>query len=150
MKNGFLTHSAPKNHTNKLKWGICVLFFLVVGSLPALAQPFAYVANNVAGNVSVIDTASNTVVAAVTVGNMPVAVAITPNGAFAYVTNFMDNTVSVTMPALDGALAGVTVTLVLACVTDGTKIHGSTPCVPSLAEKNSVPPTLVRSSGYEP
>src|ERR1700719_4066893 len=87
MKNGFLTHSAPKNHTNKLKWGICVLFFLVVGSLPALAQPFAYVTNNVLGTVSVIDTANNTVVATVTVGMGPTGVAITPDGLHAYVAN---------------------------------------------------------------
>jgi YVTN family beta-propeller protein len=47
------------------------------------------------GDVSVIDTATNTVVKTVTVGAGPQAVAITPDGAYAYVNNFPDNTLSV-------------------------------------------------------
>jgi YVTN family beta-propeller protein len=47
------------------------------------------------GNVSVIDTATNTVIATVVVGPGPRAVAITPDGAHAYVTNFFDDTLSV-------------------------------------------------------
>jgi YVTN family beta-propeller protein len=42
------------------------------------------------GEVSVIDTATNTVVKTVAVGPGPRAVAITPDGAHAYVTNFLD------------------------------------------------------------
>jgi YVTN family beta-propeller protein len=42
------------------------------------------------GEVSVIDTATNTVVKTVAVGAGPRAVAITPDGAHAYVTNFLD------------------------------------------------------------
>ena len=42
------------------------------------------------GDVSVIDTATNTVVATVVVGQGPRAVAITPDGVHAYVTNFLD------------------------------------------------------------
>jgi uncharacterized repeat protein (TIGR01451 family) len=44
--------------------------------------------------VAVIDTASNTVTSNITVGHDPFAVAISPNGGFAYVTNRDDNTVS--------------------------------------------------------
>jgi YVTN family beta-propeller protein len=47
------------------------------------------------GDVSVIDTATNTVVKTVVVGPGPRAVAITPDGTHAYVTNFLNNTVSV-------------------------------------------------------
>jgi len=47
------------------------------------------------GDVSVIDTATNTVVDTVVVGAGPRAVAITPDGAHAYVTNFYDDTLSV-------------------------------------------------------
>ncbi|MEH7221241.1 hypothetical protein V7107_28690, partial [Bacillus toyonensis] len=47
---------------------------------------FAYVANIMSDNVSVIDIASNTVIATVPVGVNPSSVAITPNGNFAYVT----------------------------------------------------------------
>jgi YVTN family beta-propeller protein len=61
----------------------------------------AYVTNN--GNqfvlgttVSVIDTATNTVVGTpIPVGKFPIRVAITPDGKHAYVTNAMDNNVSV-------------------------------------------------------
>jgi YVTN family beta-propeller protein len=56
---------------------------------------FAYVANLSSNNVSVIATATNTVVATVPVGTGPRFVAITPDGAFAYVTNGDSNNVSV-------------------------------------------------------
>jgi YVTN family beta-propeller protein len=62
---------------------------------PAEAAPFAYVANDVSGTVSVFDTATNTVVATLPVGSDPFAVGVTPDGKHAYVANFSDNTVSV-------------------------------------------------------
>jgi len=45
--------------------------------------------------VAAIDTASNTIVASVVVGNEPFDVAISPSGGFAYVTNRADDSVSV-------------------------------------------------------
>jgi YVTN family beta-propeller protein len=45
--------------------------------------------------VAVIDIPTNTVVASVTVGTTPHGVAITPDGAFAYVSNFYNNSASV-------------------------------------------------------
>jgi YVTN family beta-propeller protein len=54
----------------------------------------AYVTNAVDNTVSVIDTASNAVVATISVGAVPQGVAITPDGTLAYVTNAHDNTVS--------------------------------------------------------
>jgi len=64
---------------------------------PAEAAPFAYVANQADGTVSVIDTATtpNTVVATVTVGLVPFGVAVTPDGKRVYVANSSSNTVSV-------------------------------------------------------
>jgi outer membrane autotransporter protein len=65
---------------------------------------FVYVANTglvppvgaPSQTVSLIDTATNTVVPpALAVGSVPVGVAITPDGKFAYVANEFDNTVSV-------------------------------------------------------
>jgi YVTN family beta-propeller protein len=44
---------------------------------------FAYVTNQATNNVSVINTATNAIVATIPVGNNPVGLAITPNGAFA-------------------------------------------------------------------
>jgi YVTN family beta-propeller protein len=47
----------------------------------------------------VIDTASNTVVATVTVGSNPNGVAVTPDGRHAYAANSGSNTVSVSVIA---------------------------------------------------
>ena len=72
-----------------------------------LGDGFAYIVNNDGGTVSVIDTASNTAVATLTVGTLPIAIAITPDGTKAYVSNAQDNTVSV----IDTASNTVVVTL---------------------------------------
>src|SRR5438270_468762 len=79
------------------------------GCLPAQAQPFAYVTDANSNTVSVIDTATNTVVATVPVGVTPGGVAITPNGAFAYVTNENSSTVSVISTATNTVVATVPV-----------------------------------------
>src|SRR6266852_712958 len=78
---------------------------------------FAYVTNtgavcdlcpfNQPSSVSVIDTATYSVVATIPVGQYPAGVAITPNGAFAYVANFNSNSVSV----IDTATSTVTATV---------------------------------------
>jgi YVTN family beta-propeller protein len=58
-------------------WWVSLLL-VTIGAIAAEAAPFAYVANYQSDSVSVIDTASNTVVATVPVGSQPVGVAITP------------------------------------------------------------------------
>jgi YVTN family beta-propeller protein len=63
------------------------LLGVMLASTLAEAKPFAYVPNNRSGTVSVIDTATNAVVATVPVGGSPRQVAITPDGTRAYVTN---------------------------------------------------------------
>ena len=69
---------------------------------------FAYVANSVSNTVSVIATATNTVVATVAgVGSMPSGVAITPDGAFAYVGANAGSTVSVIATATNTVVATV-------------------------------------------
>jgi YVTN family beta-propeller protein len=60
-----------------------------------LSAPFAYVTNESSNNVSVIDTASNTVVGTVTVGITPVGVAVTPDGKQAFVAEEGSKNVSV-------------------------------------------------------
>src|SRR5438128_5291975 len=74
-----------------------VLFLLLsmgvgFGTATAQAQTRAYVTNESSNTVSVIDTATNTVVATIPVGPVPVGVAITPDGTRAYVDDFLDNT----------------------------------------------------------
>jgi YVTN family beta-propeller protein len=65
--------------------GFTILFAMLALGLGLMAsraeaQPFAYVANQGDNTVSVIATASNTVVATIPVGSGPVAVAVTPDG----------------------------------------------------------------------
>src|SRR5437762_6569373 len=71
---------------------------LGLGTATAQAQIRAYVANADTNTVSVVDTASNTVLATIPVGPIPFApigIAITPDGTRVYVTNAGD-TVSLT------------------------------------------------------
>ncbi len=81
-------------------WWLALLL-VTVGAVAAEAAPFAYVTNEGFNNVSVIDTATNTVVAAVPVGSRPRGVAITPDGAFAYVANWNNDFPPVTISVID-------------------------------------------------
>jgi|SRR6266850_1183005 len=56
---------------------------------------FAYVANSASSTVSVINTATNTVIATVPVGSTPHSPAITLDGAFVYGTNRIFITLSI-------------------------------------------------------
>jgi YVTN family beta-propeller protein len=91
------------------------LLAIVLCAMPALAAPFAYVVNtNQAvvggpGSVSVIDSASNTVTATITVPSQPTGIALTPDGVFAYVTNASSNVVSVIGTATNTVVASVPV-----------------------------------------
>src|SRR5215213_905092 len=95
------------------------LLLVGFGAKATFAQTTAYVANRFDNTVSVIDTATNTVVATVPVGDSPSAIAVTPDGAFAYVTNAGDffvsvidtatNTVVTTVPVGAGS-SGIAIT----------------------------------------
>src|SRR5215204_1022026 len=85
------------------------LFFVVFGVSAVFAQTRAYVTNALDNTVSVIDSATNTVVATVPVGITPEGVAVTPDGAYAYVANFNNNTVSVIAAATNTVVATVPV-----------------------------------------
>ena len=92
-------------------WAIAAMA-LALGIWPAEAAPFAYVTDNGSNSVSVIDTATNTVMATVPVGNNPVGVAITPDGRYAYVANANSGTVSVIDMATNTVGATVAVGMV--------------------------------------
>ena len=64
-----------------------LLAFVVVGARVAAAEPFAYVTNLSSGTVSVLDTATDTVTATITVGSGPYGVALDAAGGRLYVTN---------------------------------------------------------------
>jgi DNA-binding beta-propeller fold protein YncE len=73
---------------------LCAALAIGLGLMarPAEAAPFAYVANSGFNTVSVINTATNTVVATIPVffntENAAFGVAVTPDGTRAYVTGF--------------------------------------------------------------
>ena len=83
---------------------------LVVGASPASAAPGrAYVTNSGSDTVSVVDTATNLVVAIIPVGDWPRALAVTPDGSRVYVVNTQSGTVSVINTASNTVVATVPV-----------------------------------------
>ncbi len=100
-------------------------FIAKVSATPATAVR-AYVTNANGNTVSVIDVATNAVVATVPVGTTPEGVAVTPDGTLVYVTNTLDDTVSV----IDAATNTVTATVVVgsrpfgvAVTPNGTRVY---------------------------
>jgi YVTN family beta-propeller protein len=83
--------------------------FSYVLASSAQAKHFAYVTNSSSSSVSVVDTASNTVVATIGVGNRPIGVAFTPNGSRVYVANSGSDSVSVIDTATNTVIANVAV-----------------------------------------
>src|SRR5580704_12341793 len=79
----------------------------ILGAAPSRAQK-AYVTNNTDGTVTVIATATNSVLGTpITVQSSPVGVAVTPNGNFVYVTNAGSGTVSVIATATNTVFATI-------------------------------------------
>src|SRR3989442_10814427 len=70
-----------------LFWCLALLLTAALASVPAAAQCDAYVVDNATNSIRVINTLTKMVVAVIPVQWSPFGVAITPNGAFAYVTN---------------------------------------------------------------
>jgi YVTN family beta-propeller protein len=85
------------------------LLGMALWAMPTGAAPLAYVTDLRSNTVSVIDTATNTVVATVPVGESPRDVGITPDGTHAYVANGFSNTVSVIDTATNTVVATVPV-----------------------------------------
>jgi YVTN family beta-propeller protein len=84
-----------------------------------------YVANQL-GTVSVIGTATNTVVATIPIGNNAIGVAITPDGTKVYVASFGPNTVSVIATATNTVVATIpvgTAPVGVAVTPDGSKVY---------------------------
>jgi len=70
---------------------------------------FAYVPNSGSNNISVMNTATNAVVATVPVGTYPFTVSALPNGSRVYVVNKNSNNVSVINTATNAVIATITV-----------------------------------------
>jgi YVTN family beta-propeller protein len=79
---------------------------IVLGSAPSSAQ-MAYITNGNDNTVSVIDTATNTMMGTIPVGRFPLGVAVAPDGSQVYVVNGDDNTVSVIDVATNAVTAAI-------------------------------------------
>lgn len=66
-----------------------------ITATPVSNGGFAYIPNSNSKNVSVIDIASNTVVATIPVGSDPIGVSVSPDGKMVYIANQGSNEVSV-------------------------------------------------------
>jgi YVTN family beta-propeller protein len=85
---------------------------LTLASLLAPASAHAqnaYITNQSSNTVSVIDTATDTVIATIPVGISPFGVAVSPDGSKVYVTNISSNTVSIIDTATNTVSATITV-----------------------------------------
>lgn len=117
-------------------WPPCVLLLGCVWVTGASAAPFAYVPNHGAGNVSVLDTATNTVVATVTVGDSPLGASVLPFGARAYVANQVAP--SGTVSVIDGVTNAVVATVDVGAGPSGValKLPGDRMYVSNRDDKN--------------
>src|ERR1700730_5117395 len=121
-----------RRSTPSMKMRLLIAAFALAGLLgsgQSLAQN-AYITNAGSNNVSVIDTATNTVTATITVGSVPVGVAISPDGTRVYVTNSQPasatGTASVIDTASNTAIATIPVGLGpngIAVTPDGNRVY---------------------------
>ena len=116
-------------HKNKL-FSIALVLIVLVFMLVSIAgaAPFAYIPEGVSTeNVTVIDTATNTVTANVPVGNGPFGVAVTPDGGKVYVTNSgHSNNVSIINTATNTVTTNVSVGISpegVAVTPDGKNVY---------------------------
>jgi YVTN family beta-propeller protein len=105
-----------QSNNSKRRWALFRAFYNIVTATVEVGLggvavtpdgKFVYVANGGSNNVSVIDTAINTVTATVAVGLGPQGVAVTPDGKFVYVANKGSSTVSVIAAASNTVTATV-------------------------------------------
>ena len=75
-----------------------ILMFMMAlslwGGTSTWAQDFAYVANTLSDDVTVIDLTTNTVVTTISVGTVPVDVAVSPDGSQIAVLNAVSGSIS--------------------------------------------------------
>jgi YVTN family beta-propeller protein len=108
--------------------GLAIAAFVVaclVAPASTLAQN-AYITNEASDTVSVINTATDTVIATIPVGDAPRGVAVSPDGRKVYITSVGSNTVSVIDTASNTVTATIPVGLDpvgVAVTPDGSKVY---------------------------
>jgi YVTN family beta-propeller protein len=104
--------------------------FLCLGLVGSAFAQNGYITNAGSNNVSVIDTAKNTVTATIPVGTFPWGVAVSPDGSKVYVSNLqataIPSTVSVIDTATNKVIAAIPVGIYpegMAVTPDGSKVY---------------------------
>lgn len=100
----------------------------VTATITATPAPagFAYIANSASGTVSVINIATNLVVATITVGSEPSPISVSPDGSEVYVGNFGSGNVSVIDTKTNTVIATIDAISEpggVAVSPDGTKVY---------------------------
>jgi len=114
-----LRHSAAALSVSVLAWLATPISALAVN---------AYITNSSDGTVSVIDTATYTVIGSpIAVGSGPGGVAVTPDGSTVYIANFRDSTVSV-IDTVTNTVIGFPIAVGsgpggVAATADGSKVY---------------------------
>ncbi len=112
-----------------------LLSLLTALAMPVLAAPLAYVPNERSGNVSVIDTSTDTVLRQIAAGKRPRGIAIDPAGARLYVTDAVANELLV----LDTATGATLRRIALGKSPEGVNVsHDGRLVAVAVEESNSV------------
>ena len=125
-------------HIERVGFSACLI--LALSAAQAWAQPFAYITNRDSNDVSVIDTATNTVVGApIPVGTSPRGIAINSAGTRVYVANPGSNNVSV-IDAATNTVVGTPIAVGSAPGALGKFIGPAPPAPPPYFVRLDVPP----------
>ena len=92
-----------------------------------LSVGYAYIANSISNDVSVINTATNTIAYTIPVGNDPTGLSVSPDGSRVYVANQRSNTVSVISTTTNTVVSTITISsdspTTVAVSPDGTRLY---------------------------
>jgi gliding motility-associated-like protein len=98
----------------------------IIATITATPASQAYIANTSSGTVSVINTATQVVIATITAGTNPIGVSVSPDGSKAYVTNQGSSTISVINTTTNTVIATIPVGAIPAGISvspDGSRAY---------------------------
>ncbi len=131
-QQGCMRHEMRQSGGSRSGWGghlgllglVQVLGLLWMELALTQAAPFAYITNegrNESGKtVSIIDTATHSVIRTIYVEDHPYGVAVHPAGSFAYVTHNTDKGI---LSVIDATNNSLLTTLTVGYITDGVAVH---------------------------